>query len=504
MKGAMAFLAGMGTGYLNGEKEKDKQKRQDKLDAQRDELHEAQMAEKKQAVDDRTALKYAGETVTARPLDGPQPESAYVDGQEPTQPIGYISGNGASARTFAGTGVGQEQAQANAVQQNKPEARRTRMADLAAQGNTLAGTALANSMSTEASQMALDKGRREEANRVFDNGIRTSLQTGGPAALADFMSKSTADGQGGAVKFQAVIAPDNKTWQMHQVGPDGTTKPVGQSFSNDENGFATAGFMLSRAVPESEKVKHLLDVKETERKAKHDEGVLKIQQQNADTQERWRKDQARINEEHNKLIAEGKRQTGAPVQISIKDMRDFEGDLTSAIKDQFPVAQGTDAAERATLNAQATTIKALGTSMFRTNAAIGNPLTAGTVMQAMEIAKNPKNIRGVEINGNTYESVVVNGQPVITSGAMVKKPAEPVAAPGAKAPVTPAAVARGGVAQPAALEAPQFNAAGYVSVQSTIDGAKRGDARARALLNDLINQGVTTPAERNQIAQLPK
>ena len=48
----------------------------------------------------------------------------------------------------------------------------------------------------------------------------------------------------------------------------------------------------------------------------------------------------------------------------------------------------------------------------------------------------------------------------------------------------------------------QFNEAGYVDVQSTIEGAKRGDQKALSLLRQLIDRGETSPAQRQQIAKI--
>lgn len=50
--------------------------------------------------------------------------------------------------------------------------------------------------------------------------------------------------------------------------------------------------------------------------------------------------------------------------------------------------------------------------------------------------------------------------------------------------------------------AQQFNEAGYADVQSTIDGAKRGDRKALAVLRQLIDRGETSPAQRQQIAKI--
>lgn len=266
MSGAMAFLAGMGAGYMT---QKQRNLENDRLaadDKRKQDAFQMQKVTFDQTKSDREAAITAGAPQEVTPEQGPPTEAQYAAtpaGQQPDS-IGYRVGNGANARGFAARGL----AETFATEQNTPQARRTRMADLAAQGNTFASTALTNDMQREASQMTINKGHREEANQVFDQGIKTALQTGGPQAMADFMSNSPADGQGGAIKFKAVISPDGKSWQMNRVGDDGSITPFSQSFSNDEGGMAIAGMMLSRAVPDSEKVKHLMAEKEAELKVK--------------------------------------------------------------------------------------------------------------------------------------------------------------------------------------------------------------------------------------------
>ena len=54
-------------------------------------------------------------------------------------------------------------------------------------------------------------------------------------------------------------------------------------------------------------------------------------------------------------------------------------------------------------------------------------------------------------------------------------------------------------------EAPKpVNSVGYFDVQSTIDGAKRGDKNALAYLETLIQRGETNPKQRQQIAEILK
>ncbi len=497
MSKAAAFIAGFGTSYMSGMRQKKEDARQEARDKRDTDMYEENKADRAEARSerdraraDREAIRSAGapvdvQTTPGQAMPAEAGNSAGVASGNPTT-VGYKVG----ANTFAQRGA----ADMDAAAQNTPEATRSRVtAAMMAQGNVLGADQLNTSgMQQKAAGMAIKKGEREEANAVFDQGIKTALQTGGPPALAKFMSESQADGQGGKVQFQAVTAPDGKSWQMHRVGDGGATQPFGQVFPSDEGGMASAGMMLSRTVPDSEKVKHLMAVKESDRKIKHDDGTLAVSQQNADstaqnarTNEQYRKDQVRMQERqmamtaaHQKAVLAGKAQPGGPAQISLKDMRDFEGDLDKYIKDQFPVKDGADASERAGMNAQATSKKALGSALFQSNAAIGIPLTAGTVLQAMELAADRKNVRVVQVGGAAHEAVVVNGQAVITTGPLQKKAPPPVAAaPPVAAPQNAAAQAAAGVQQPAPQAAAQ--PAPPPTVMQGIEAEAKGVVAAR-------------------------
>lgn len=287
MSKAIAFLAGLGTGYFKGEDKKKDDARLAEKDAREKALFDANMADRKQTAEDKAALRVAGspvavtEAVPAGPVD---PASDIPAAAEPMAPVASING-----RAFASRGV----ADAEAAAMNTPQGTRARvMAALGAQGNVLGADQLRTSgLQADAAQMTLDKGKREEANAVFDLGIKEALRRGGPDALATFMSESHADGQGGKMKFKAVTMPDGK-WQMHKLNEDGTTVPISGSFGREETDFATAGMMLSRGVGDDKKVAHLLQVKQQKDQADHNAAQLKIAQQNADTNEQWRKDQA--------------------------------------------------------------------------------------------------------------------------------------------------------------------------------------------------------------------
>lgn len=237
MSKALALLAGLGAGYMNGEKEKAKQARQDKLDKQQDELHTFKVDEFKRLNDERTALQTTTAPATAREMEGPQTESviaATPAGQEPA-PLGYIAGNGTSARGFAEKGL----ADAEATAQNKPEARRTRMADLAMQGNAFAATALRDSVQTDAAMGQLKEQTELQGHREFARNVVGSFQKGWGGFTQFATDKfddgntytATEDGKGGAV--------------IVSTGKDG--KEVGrQAFASPEEAIA---FSVSKADP---------------------------------------------------------------------------------------------------------------------------------------------------------------------------------------------------------------------------------------------------------------
>ena len=459
MSKAIALLAGFGAGYMNGEKDKKEQARQDAKDKREKDLFDANMADRQQIKDDRDALRTTAAPAIARAEQGPPTEAMVAQtpaGQEPAA-IGYLSGNGASAKHFATQGL----AEADATAQNKPEARRTRMADLAAQGNIAASTALNSD-----SQNRLHGAQATTAEQALADSTTAKSIRALPSFehVGQYISDTPADNQNGSFKGKFIVSPDGAMQTFNKANADGTFTPTPRTFPNTKEGLEAAKDALAGAMsPEQRRVQaqHLitneLAAKEAVRKAKHDDGTLAVAQQNANTNESWRKDQAanmreqrRLQESHDAQVAAGKATAGGAIQIGLKDMRDFEGDFNGYIKDQFPVKEGADANERAGLNAQATSMKALGSAMFQNNAAIGIPLTAGTVMQAMELGKDRKNVQMVQVNGVAREAVVVNGQHVITSGPLQKRPPAP-AAPAAN---SAAAAAQAGVAAPAPASAP--------------------------------------------------
>jgi hypothetical protein len=465
MSRAVAFLAGMGTGFLNAREKTADRERQKKIDDRAEEEYQFRIGERNQSKADKEALRVAGSDVKVQEVPGLALDERDMDAMPPvvdatTPPTTYKAG----AASFAERGL----ADTEASKQNTPAAKRERTAaTMASQGNMLGADQLRTSgVQGEAAQIAIDNAKRDQATQLFDDGLRKATAKG-PEALAQFMSESSADGQGGAMKFKSVPSPDGKSWQMHAVGEDGTLKPMGGRFANDETGYTTAAFMLSRGVKPEAKLAHSLALDEAKRRQNHDDKSLSIAQQNADTNERFRRDQAaqqKLNAAHSQRIAAGKTTEGGAITVSLKDMRDFEGDLSGYIKDQFPMNEAVDAKERGTIQAAATSMKSLGTSIFLSNASVGIPLTAGSVMQAMELASNRQNVRIADVSGVPHEAVVVNGQTVLVSGPMQAKPPVSQAAPGGGTP--PAGAGGTQPPQPATNPPPTAATAAQAGVQA--------------------------------------
>jgi hypothetical protein len=125
--------------------------------------------------------------------------------------------------------------------------------------------------------------------------------------------------------------------------------------------------------------------------------------------------------------------------VALKDRRDFLGDFSGDLPDPKGEA---DPKVQATIVSDNQRKRAQADAMFTTNAQLGMVLTAPQASAAMTLALDRKNIRLVKDNatGQVYETVAVNGAPVVI-GLVSQKPAAltPVAPGAPAAPVAPAA-----------------------------------------------------------------
>lgn len=243
---ALALLGAGAGGYATGLEDFQREQRAKDADTRLKVIQARQDKEYEQQQADDQAMRNAMAPVTVESGQVAVPIGSRDEPQEPSDH--GITVNGKSYPDMASANTA-------AAAANTLPARMSRAAAVV-QNPALAAKLGADSQTAQLTGLHLDEAQRNEANRVFDDGLRAALRRG-PEALAQFMSDSAADGKGGAVKFQAQVNPDG-SWQMMKLTPDGKQVPFGQKYTGDENGMAQAGFALSRAVSDKDKVAHVL------------------------------------------------------------------------------------------------------------------------------------------------------------------------------------------------------------------------------------------------------
>jgi hypothetical protein len=294
---AISFLAGMGAGYIKAKDKALENERQAARDKREQDTFDMKKAEYDQAKTDKDELRQAAAPVTVTPEQGPPTEAQHVQAKlEDRQPdsIGYRVGNGRNAQMFASQGV----ADAAAKPMQTPEAQRTRMADLAAQGNAFASTALRDSVQTDAAMGQLKEQKELQAHREYARAAAGSFQQGGWKGFSKFATEkyndgntyaATEDGKGGAI----IVVTDKDGKETDRT-----------AFASPEEAIV---FAVSRGDPMKwvDYKTHAADKKaeraDKERDFELKEGALKVQQQDADTNKQYRKD----------LIAERRAMTAA-------------------------------------------------------------------------------------------------------------------------------------------------------------------------------------------------
>lgn len=278
---AIAFLAGMGAGINHKERQDKEDARIAAKDKREQDLFDAQMADRAQVASDRSALREAGAPIPVAE-EGGLPESmdnrdVGQAGEAPLAPQSYRVG----ANTFASRGLAEADGQ--------KQVRSRVAATMAAQGNVLGADQLRTSgIAGEAAQLALDEHKITAIKKSFDEGLNAAAMKG-VEALIEYTNSSGASPN--KSRLDNKVGPDGKR-EVIDISPDGTERPTGMRYTPDAAGARNMALDLSKLVPTEAKIKHYQAEEETKRKAAHDDGMLKIAKQNADTQEQYRKDQA--------------------------------------------------------------------------------------------------------------------------------------------------------------------------------------------------------------------
>ena len=212
---------------------------------------------------------------------------AVVDAAPTPMPIGSRdevrapedTGTRVNGKTF----TSQADVQAATAAYDAPQAVTARMADVSMRnGDPLGAQNLrTGAMQEQASKYTLDAAERADIKAKF---VAQVQPLGTFEQLEEFVSRSGADGMGGAIKVKMVLSPDGKSRVVHVIAPDGTLKPTEKSFENSPKGFALAKAELE-GMPAEKMLAHLHTeavearaVKKQADDAAHQQGMLKATQ----------------------------------------------------------------------------------------------------------------------------------------------------------------------------------------------------------------------------------
>ena len=271
MSGALAFLAGFGTGYLNQtEKERDRA-RQEKLDKitfdKADRETETYDRDKK----DRDTLQAAGAPVAVNSNaamlgTSGQPalyEDAGVAGSDFRQARNMAEQTGVAftdqAPTPAISVAGKQYqdigaAKTAATAANAPEARSQRI--IAA----MSGIDPVKSLDLEHQQVSrgreTTKFTQEQADRQWQRDIGEAMP-GGHEGLAALVSKSQGGPMAG-VNLKATPSADGSTVTYTKTNADGTSEPTNLTFPNTQAGVIQAAYMLDKSISPAHRMDNIM------------------------------------------------------------------------------------------------------------------------------------------------------------------------------------------------------------------------------------------------------
>lgn len=262
---------------------------------QEDEDRAFTMSERQRAIQMRQDMGNAAATVAPVEVKADKPDTMdNIDvgqpGEAPLPTAGYdVAGKRFTDRTQAATA---------AAEQNTPQAVTARMADVAMRnGEPLKAQQLrTGAMEEQSAKYKLNDAMRADIDAKFNADLQANVTDWD--SLDKFVSDSAGDGRGGQIKVKSIVSPDGKTRVVNVVGPDGSLHPTEKVIPNTTDGLALAIGELAR-MPPDKKLAHLHQKAMLARQEavdastiRYHEGMLGVAQQNANTQEQYRKDQA--------------------------------------------------------------------------------------------------------------------------------------------------------------------------------------------------------------------
>lgn len=439
-KNAIAFLAGLGSGYLKQSQLQDEQARQDEDRRMKREKHDADMQEVADRRRKDKALADAGATVAvnedAATLDTSGKTTVYdnadVAGSDYRQARQMQEQTGAPVtaeapkKVFAAAGLPYDTkagAQAAADTANAPEARRARqIAALDGIGKPLEAQQLQSAVTTNKAQaMQLSQAEEGAARDKMFRETATLIARGGWGSIPELYkryddgkdAKVIEDGKGGATVIQ--IDADGKELGK-VVFPDLQQFMISQLPRLDPKLWLSE---TDKAAGRAETARHN---RATEKNAADKTAAsIEIAAARLDAATARRAAQAAANAD--------------PGKVTAKDLEDANKVITARFTEIFQPKEGMGPEERAGLGAQRDKAASEAHGIWRINNTSGNVIDTGTAVNAARLAADPKALlQRQATDGNTYPGVMVNGQFVVTGPPLMKKPAKPPAAAAAPAP----------------------------------------------------------------------
>lgn len=249
----LSLAAGFGGGYLQGKQRNRNNEREDRIDAQNTELHNARMDEINAGRQQRISLADAVAPRTADTgtvVDGGQTTEFYKDPAQVTPELqqdrqieaemrAEQAGQPAPTLAQAKPGFGVKAGSKSQIRTDKPDlaAENSPDAKLKRQIEVIQTTDPAKAITL--ANAALDQKQKiqAEADKSMYRRIN-GFQT--PQEMADFMTEYPHDGMGGKFKSKAVPSADGKTWSFIGIDKDGNEVKIPGEYTNDDDGMVRA------------------------------------------------------------------------------------------------------------------------------------------------------------------------------------------------------------------------------------------------------------------------
>jgi hypothetical protein len=253
----LAFLTGLGTGYITSKDKEAKQARDDEDRAMRKDEHAARMDELKRLKADRQALVDASKPIAMTEGAGGMLKPETMDNRDvglPDMAAAPNQGLQQGAYSVAGKSFADKAAaQTELAAQNAPAAAQARrVMALQNNGDFQGALNLENAgLEQQSKRLGLQAEELKLANTKFNTELTTQLDADAnwATSAAGILSKSNMGALAG-VKVNAVVSADGKTVDFMGAMPDGTTQTL-KSLPNSDVGKAMFLQSAMKASPEA-------------------------------------------------------------------------------------------------------------------------------------------------------------------------------------------------------------------------------------------------------------